>query len=371
MAADWPSGELSVHEEARALRDLGLAPKLPGLLSPRAFFAESHRRAYTYAGSFVRWLVETRGRERFARLYRDGDFRAAYGDGLDTLVASFERYLDQFPLSDRARAVADRKFRRPAIFRRPCAREIADLAGEAGDALRAGDSDRAAELYERCSILDDGEPAHLRSRAVALARAGDVAGVRALLDRVDRHPAATDPLRADVLASLGDAHAKREEWPLAAEAYRAASRLRNDRDGERSLAVKIEAATDPDLARAVLPYLAQGSDARLFAVRDLLDRRPDFGTGHYLIGRRLWQRDEPTLALPYLDRALSLPLPSPSLVQEAHRMRSLALIALRRYADAVPDLEFLASTGDPGERLEAEDLLAFCRFGVARLASRR
>jgi tetratricopeptide (TPR) repeat protein len=368
VAADWHPGELTVHEEARALRDLGLAPPLPGLLSPRAFFAESHRRAYTYAGSFVRWLVDTRGREAFARLYRDGDFRAAYGVDVASLVTDFERYLDAVPLSEQARAVALRKFRRPAIFQRPCAREIADLAVEAGDALRAGDPARAAELYGRCSVLDEGEPAHLRSRAVALARAGDVPGIEAIVARLATHPGATDPLRAEVLDALGDARAHHEDWAGAALAYRAAAALLADRDAARSLAVKLEAVADPVLARAVLPYLARGTDARLFAVRDLLDQRPDYATGHYLVGRRLWQRDEPALALPYLDRALSLPLPAP-VVREARRVRALCLLALSRYSDASTDLELLAQDGTPGERLEAEDLLSFSRYGASRISS--
>lgn len=368
VAADWNPGELTVHEEARALRDLGLAPELPGLLSPRAFFAESHRRAYTYAGSFVRWLVDTRGRSAFARLYRDGDFRAAYGEDVATLVADFERFLDGVPLSDGARAVALRKFRRPAIFRRPCAREIADLAVEAGDALRAGDAARAAELYGRCSSLDEGEPAHLRSRAIALARAGDAPGIEAIVARLATHPGATDPLRAEVLDALGDARALREDWAGAAEAYRAAAALPTDRAAARSLAVKLEAIADPALARSVLPYLARGTDARLFAVRDLLADRPDYATGHYLVGRRLWQRDEPALALPYLDRALSLPLPAP-LVREARRVRALCLLTLARYPDAAADLELLARDGTPGERLEAEDLLSFSRFGASRLSA--
>src|SRR5690606_14520895 len=101
VAADWPTGELTVHEQARAMRVLKLAPPLPRIMSATGFYGESASRAYMYAGSFVRWLVEERGAGAFARVYRDGDFHAAYGTALPALVAEWEAWLDGEPLSER------------------------------------------------------------------------------------------------------------------------------------------------------------------------------------------------------------------------------------------------------------------------------
>src|SRR2546422_2187059 len=49
VAADWPPGEFTVHEEARALRDLKLLPDLRRLFAPARFYGESGARAYTGA----------------------------------------------------------------------------------------------------------------------------------------------------------------------------------------------------------------------------------------------------------------------------------------------------------------------------------
>jgi len=371
VAADWPAGELTVHEEARAMRALGVAPSLERILSPVGFYAESAARAYTYAGSFVRWLVENRGAAAFARLYRDGDFHAAYGEPLAGLVEAWERWLDEEPLSDRARAVAERRFRRPAIFRRPCAREVALLSRAADDALRAGDAARAVELYGRCAALDEGDPGFLLSQAQALSEAGDAEEIEALYRIADAHPGADDLLRARMLVALGDAWAHRGEALQAADAWRRAGERTLDRAARRALDVKIEAVDDAAIAAVVLPFLAEATDARLVALRDLLERRPDYATGWYLVGRRLVQRDEPALALAHLDRALAGPLPSARIEREALRQRALALLALGRHAEAERDLRRALEGGSAAERLHTADLLGLVRFAADRALARR
>lgn len=365
VAADWPSGELTVHEQARAMRLLGLAPSLPKILSALGFYGQPASRAYTYAGSFVRWLVETRGADRFARVYKDGDFAAAYGQPLESLVGQWEAWLDRDDLPERARAVAERRFKRTAIFGRPCAREVADLASEARDAATAGDAQRAIELYEKCSRLDQNDPAFLAAQASVLARSGDAQGVSNLAERIAAHPNADVLAKASALTSVGDAWAKDGDRDRAAAAWEEARAFPLDRASERALLVKAEAVADPEIAGVVLPYLAEANDARLFALRDLLGRRPSYATGWYLIGRRLQQRDEPEAALAHLDRALAGGL-SPLIEREARRTRALALLDFGRPADAAAELERLADEGDAGERLETADLLDFSRFQMAR-----
>src|SRR5690606_27607511 len=63
VAADWPADDLTVHEKAAALERMGLAPRLDRILDAAGFWSQPASRAYSYAGSFVRWLVEAHGRE--------------------------------------------------------------------------------------------------------------------------------------------------------------------------------------------------------------------------------------------------------------------------------------------------------------------
>src|SRR5256885_4298750 len=93
VAADWPPGEFTLHEEARALDDLHRLPDLRRLFRRGFFYAESGPRAYTAAGSFLRFIWETRGPAAFFRLYASPE-----SIDLPSLVPQYLRFLQGLPL---------------------------------------------------------------------------------------------------------------------------------------------------------------------------------------------------------------------------------------------------------------------------------
>ena len=58
-------------------------PDLRTLLGAAGFWTAAPARAYTAAGSFLRYLRETQGTERLQRLLAHGDFVAVYGRSLE------------------------------------------------------------------------------------------------------------------------------------------------------------------------------------------------------------------------------------------------------------------------------------------------
>ncbi|HEX4621462.1 MAG TPA: hypothetical protein VH208_07835, partial [Myxococcaceae bacterium] len=128
VAADDPVNELTLHEWAAAMRREKLAPDLRSLFQPQGFYANAAARAYTYAGSFLRYLSETYGKEKLQALYARGDFEGAYGRSVDSLATEWEGVLDKLPLDPSATAQAFARFRQGSIFARRCAREVAQLA---------------------------------------------------------------------------------------------------------------------------------------------------------------------------------------------------------------------------------------------------
>src|SRR5882724_1832914 len=101
VAADWPPGEFTLHEEARALEDLHRLPDLRRLFRRGFFYAESGPRAYTAAGSFLRFVWETRGPAAFFRLYASPE-----SIDLPSLVPEYLRFLQQLREPERAVALA-------------------------------------------------------------------------------------------------------------------------------------------------------------------------------------------------------------------------------------------------------------------------
>ena len=79
VALEVPRGEWTVHEWARAMRDLGLLPRAASLVEPTGFFSAPAARAYGASGSFLAFLLERRGPRPVLRAYAGVPFAEAFG----------------------------------------------------------------------------------------------------------------------------------------------------------------------------------------------------------------------------------------------------------------------------------------------------
>ncbi|MEM6733870.1 MAG: hypothetical protein AAF658_20075, partial [Myxococcota bacterium] len=164
-----PRGDYDLHNWVRALRVLKRAPDVRRLVAVTDFWRAPPARAYTVMGSFIRYLLDTRGAEPIRALYRRGDFDVALGTELEEVVSEWERFIDGLELSERERRAAEERFRRTSIFRRVCAHEIAQLRDEAQSAQGV----QAVETYEKISEFLGATPNARYDLALAALNAGD------------------------------------------------------------------------------------------------------------------------------------------------------------------------------------------------------
>ncbi|MBM4381107.1 MAG: tetratricopeptide repeat protein, partial [Deltaproteobacteria bacterium] len=324
------------------------------------FYGAAPSRAYTAAGSFLRWLGETRGPARLRALYARGDFEAAYGEPLSALRTGWEAFLAGRALDEAAVNLAFARFRGESLFARPCARELAALTDEAAAELR-GDPDRALTLYRRCAGLQPGEPGHLLGQA------------RALLAL--QRPADAEAVLAPLSRSLEDRAALRAEVEL----LRADAAFLGGQDPSPHLLQALALSPPPGLARqAWLKHAALASPAKeaLWAWflpvpeegrLELLHRAHTAAPGepliHYLLGRRLSVGHAPALARPHLAAALGEDL-APPLREEALRS---ALAAAFLAGDCAGVRALRDGLVLPGASLAAaaEDWVQRCTFEEA------
>ena len=369
VAVDWPVHELTIHEWSRAMRLAGLAPDIRSIVGPTGFAAQSQGRAYTLAGSFLRFLLDSRGGARMARLYRDGDFEAAYGESLDSLAREWERFLDTVPLEGAAREAALDRFRRPSIFGRPCARELALLRADADAAAGAGNQELAANLLGRCAQIDPGDPALQEALWRAQREAGDRALAAATLARLLASPSLDPVMRSRVVLAEGDDAWAQGDLAAARAHFAEAAAKPPDRMTVRALEVRraaLEKAAGParanDEAGAIRNYFARGGDD--LSLVELASLRVPFAPASYLLGLRLTQRDRRREGLAELRLALAAALPA-DLAARALRSAVAAEIDLGLYRDADADLgRFDALKRSPPEvelDLELRRRLAFER----------
>jgi len=342
VAADDPSGELTLHAWAAGMRRQGLMPDLRGIVGV-GFWSAAPARAYIAAGSFLRFLRDTQGTERLQKLLAHGDFARVYGRSLDTLVAEWERMLDGLPLDDSAVNRAFARFRQPSLFRRPCAREVAALVDEA-KTLTSTNPSRALQLLRSCARLQPAEPDFLLQEAALLRKMSRPSEAAEVLDRADGLVAGRPSLEAQVAVARGDLAWDAGDLQTAGAAMEQVISLRPGRDLEREAEVKRAALADGRVRPMLHAFFdASTEELRLWALERAREVASEDGVVNYLLGRRLLAVGLPAEAAEALGRALSAMLPEQvnreawRLVVSAHYLAG-DCAAVRSDLGRMPDL---------------------------------
>ena len=370
-AADFgdPDGHATLHQQARAMIALGQAPALARVMGA-GFSAESGARAYVLAGSFCRFLLDRFGADKLRAAYRSaGDFEAVYGLPLAELDKSWRAFLETQPLDARDEARAKERFRRPAIFRKVCARELAERVSEARE--RMGSMPEAAvSLLESVCRDDPDEPAYRLDRAGALAAAGASDQALALARPMLDDETLTWPVRAQAANLIGVVEFHRDHFAETAAAVERSLALATDENEMRMAWAKRRALADDGarltLGRALFgdgPGRATDPALVVFLADEFARLHPDEALGPYLVGRQLAGRD-PHLALaplaqacPLDGAALAVPL-EPAFLKECWRLYGESaflagdLALARRIYEALRDQASLQA-----DRLRANDFL--------------
>ena len=159
VAAAWHEGRLTGHQWAKAMRRLEVAPPLSGIMSI-GFWGQAGSRSYLFTGSFVRFLVDTYGIEKFMRVFPTGNFIKGYAKNLKVLETEWIEFLKSVPLREEDLAYAAHRLKRGGIFEQVCAHEMAALRDSAWQAYYRKDFATAVQTFEQ---MRSDEPNNLRN----------------------------------------------------------------------------------------------------------------------------------------------------------------------------------------------------------------
>jgi tetratricopeptide (TPR) repeat protein len=353
------SERLDLHDQATVLLRLEKLPKMAAIMGP-GFFTKASQVAYTAAGSFCLYLVETRGFEPMAKLYRSaGDFDESYGTPLEPLEREWLEFLGaRQGVSDDDVAAAAQRFKRPSVFERPCAHRTAEVKTEIDRALARGRFAEAVEGFRDLCALEPEQPEHRLGLANALAIAGEWAEASSVLARLAEGTDHTTTILAAIAERQGDVALAQGDLETAAAAYRRAIEEPQSEARLRLLQLRELAARDAELAPLVLAFLSpfDGTDDDLvraitagWAAREIAEHPRYAALGEYLLGRQLLGAQRPVGAAKQLERALEgdgRGLPTPEMVRAARVALLEAYTLLGRWGDATAVLTRLAADPD-------------------------
>lgn len=363
-AVDWQDAPMDPHEWSRAMRELGLAPPMENLLSMTGFWTAASSRSYTLCGSFVRFLIDRHGLPAFKQAFPDGAVEESYGRTTSELIAEWETFVDGIQLREDQLRIARQRFIRPAIFRRHCPHEVAalnDRAWQAYNAQRYGD---AVRDFDRVLELEPENPSALRGLLYGTYRQGDYERIESVARRIER-PDQTVGLLADAQLTRGDTAWKTGRIDDARRSYEAVVGLQASEAMSRAASIRLEVLDREPLRDTIMTYLTAvtGHWRLVLSVRDAGDLAPDYGTGHYLLGRWLFLSGSYEQALTYLAKAEAIGIPDEVVRQENLRLEAMAHFYLERYgqsSEAFGRMAALAGTG--GAARIAESWIDRCQW---------
>lgn len=334
VAASPREGDLSPLEWARAMKDIGVLPKLRSLFA-LGFLGANSGVAYTVSGAFVEYIKNTHGAAAVREWYGGKPLPEITGASWPELEARFHAALDALPLSEAALAQAKARFDRPGIFGRRCP-HVVDACRRRAEARKdAGDEDGVLAEYAIIRRLDPNDPMLPVHVARSKIRKGEVSAGKDELRAVVADERAPRHVRDRALEDLADLElAPGGDGAFAAQAYREVMKRTVDEDALRTLEVKASSAEEPRARAAMFQFLigepGRGPDraraSEMFgrwSKDDPGDGMPDYLMARQLLGAGLYAETAERL-----DAALSKKLGLPRVEIEALRLRIIAACAL-------------------------------------------
>lgn len=372
VAASPDRDELTPRQWARAMKDLGLLPKLSRTFGG-GFLAQNSSTAYTVAGSFVGHLLASGRGEALAKWYGGASFESAFGVPFVTAEEAWLRSLDDAPLPPEALAVARARFDRPAIWGRRCPHVVEKLRDEAEECRDDGDYARADEKFQKLLQLDEADPSARIERAKLASKRFDDGRMRSMLLEIIGDARVSTTWRNRAREALGDDDLRKGRLDDARGFYDAARKEVLDEDWARTLDVKSWLTSSMDRATLFGRLLIGKTDlkdetvAATIAIARFLEKEggaaEDLSLARYLIARRLIDAhayDEADAMLAATDdRALGRI--STRLVRESARLSIvIACMTDKRGVDRALARYLAAPPGNAGRREGVERLARRC-----------
>ncbi len=161
VALEGWQGKFSTHQWAKAVMERERPPDVKEVMQGLKFYQFPMKQSYSVAGSFVEFLLQRYGLDRFKEVYRTGRFQRVYQLEIHELISQWRSWLDDVVLSAGDREEMQPVLARKAIFQRRCPHETASLRAVGYRATVSGDFERARGCFVKSYALSGGAAADL------------------------------------------------------------------------------------------------------------------------------------------------------------------------------------------------------------------
>lgn len=370
-------GGRSPHESAKALVVLGKAPSLESVFGMR-FIAHASDRAYTIAGSVLRYLLDRDGPAPLAAAYRTGDVQSAYGQSLKAIEREWRAFLARdVSLPAAELELARARFVERPVFTDVCPHYVEALQEKLLQSVSIAEWARVQQWCDELLRVRPGDATAGVYHVASWAMRGDqVRAERALRD-LRATAGATQVVVDRAREWMADAAWLQGRVADARPLYQSLLTRPQSEDALRRLEAKVASLqSNSQVSAAALGLLVRATSepvsgaVAMYWAGQIAQGRGD-GLGPYLQARMLYQDERFDEAAEHLGEALARGLPAKTLQAEAERLHRMALFGAGRHPQAC-ELWRLVRGSEPeapqssesgvGPLLERREWLDRCAF---------
>ncbi len=314
VAADWEEDKLTVHQWAKAMQKLNVAPALSSVMS-LGFWKHAGSRSYLMAGSFARFLIDRYGIEKCKQAFPTGNLSKIYEKDLHDLEEEWRLYLiDEVSLKDDELAYATQRLRRGGIFEQVCAHEMASLRNDGWDAYYRQDYTTAIDLFQKLLSFEPENARNTRGLMYSTYHIGNYPSTISIAKRIISNK--NSQFRGEAAQLLGDIYWLQGDTEEALVTYNHGSTLATRESIEKNILKRVAALSDsfsPESRnRLSRVFIRNNSISRTYSGTKMtlllrtIRSEPNSWLTYYLAGELLHQEREWEFSTQYLHHALDL-----------------------------------------------------------------
>jgi tetratricopeptide (TPR) repeat protein len=316
-AVEWEAGTLTHHQWAKEIIKGEIDHRASPVYTMRndGFWSQRITVSYYISGSFVRWLIDTYGIEKFKNtfhqaglFYSDKPYVKNYGKTLRELTEEWMAFLKTVPGEEKGTLYAQYMFQRPAFAEQRCSHEVAERAEKAQTALQYGQFKKALEESDALMKFQPDDPYHGWIKLSALIGLEKYDEAMKLSSDLMAHPKSNEGYKAQLIWRRAFILAKQERWlECRLEVQKTIDNSIADwmtRDSMIKLAVLNHKSEE--VRRLMFRALDPDETDTNFYLQQVLAIDPAFWPATYLIGRRLNMTGEYDEAVIFLKRFLAM-----------------------------------------------------------------
>lgn len=360
VASDWDGDGYTPHQWAEAMIKTNTAPDIREIIGIGFWYAPPAK-SYTTMGSFVRYLIDSYGIEKFKTLYRMGDF-SVYGKSVDELVSEWKKFLDGIYIPDKLLALAWYKFSQPSIFQGRCPRRIAELADKGIKAYKDENYYEARGYFLDALNLNKSDPVLFAGLAYAYYYNK---GYNELIDLINNSQTLPE-VDKNILENLrGNVLLQRGRVLEAKSVFESLLGKPLPEDVKREIEIKLNAiSSGNDIEKKIREYFRTREKLyQAVILEEIIRDFPDYSPSYYLLGKIFYSKRDYKLAASYLIESESLGLPSESLEMDNLQLLGISLFATGDYEGAIKRFQFIVDLEPNGVLKEyAIDFIERCEW---------